>query len=207
MKSKICGISDSETLKYLTRHPNQPQYIGFIVNFPKSKRFIEHNKLHELLKIDKKSSKYVAVLVQPSENILEKIKDLPFDYYQIYDCTPGEIESIIQKYNKKIIVAITVKNKTDVVKYADYIECADIVLFDSKGYEKSISFDHQLIKDLKINKELMLAGNIQIEDNLEKFKEIADIVDISGGLETFGLKDISKIDIFLKKIKQINDQT
>ena len=69
-----------------------------------------------------------------------------------------------------------------------------------------MSFDHQLIKNLKINKELMLAGNIQIEDNLENYKKIADIVDISGGLETSGLKDISKIDIFLEKIKQINDK-
>ena len=167
----------------------------------------QHNKLKELLKVDKKNSKYVAVLVQPNENILEEIKDLPFDYYQIYDCTPVEIKSIIKKYNKKIIVAITVKNQNDVTKYMEYNELADIVLFDSKGYEKSISFDHQLIKDLKMNKELMLAGNIQVDDNLENFKEIADIIDISGGLETFGLKDISKINNFLDKIKQINNET
>ncbi len=207
MKSKICGISDSDTLKYLTEHPHPPQYIGFIVNFPKSKRFVEYNYLKELLRIDKRNSKYVAVLVQPDENILEKIKDLPFDYYQIYDCTPVEVKSIIEKYNKKIIVAITIKDQNDVVKYMEFNEFADIVLFDSKGYEKSISFDHQLIKNLKINKELMLAGNIQIEDNLENFKEIADTVDISGGLETSGLKDISKINIFLNKIKQINNET
>ena len=207
MKSKICGISDSDTLKYLTEHPHPPQYIGFIVNFPKSKRFVEYNYLKELLRIDKRNSKYVAVLVQPDENILEKIKDLPFDYYQIYDCTPVEVKSIIEKYNKKIIVAITIKDQNDVVKYMEFNEFADIVLFDSKGYEKSISFDHQLIKNLKINKELMLAGNIQIEDNLENFKEIADTIDISGGLETSGLKDISKINIFLKKIKQINNET
>jgi phosphoribosylanthranilate isomerase len=207
MKSKICGISDSETLKYLTEHPHPPQYIGFIVNFPKSKRFVENSKLKKLLRIDKRNSKYVAVLVQPDENILEKIKDLPFDYYQIYDCTPVEVKSIIEKYNKKIIVAITVKDQNDVVKYMEFNEFADIVLFDSKGYEKSISFDHQLIKNLKMNKELMLAGNIQIENNIENFKEIADIVDISGGLETSGLKDISKINIFLKKIKQINNET
>ena len=206
MKSKICGISDSETLRYLTNHPNPPQYIGFIVNYPKSRRFVKHNKLRELLKIDKNNSKYVAVLVRPDENILEEIKDLPFDYYQVYDCTPAEIKSIIEKYNKKIIVAITVKDQNDVVKYMDYTELVDIVLFDSKGYEKSISFDQQLIKNLKINKKLMLAGNIQIEDNLEKYKEIADIVDISGGVEKTGLKDISKINIFLKKIKQINDE-
>ena len=206
MKSKICGISDSETLEYLTEHSNPPQYIGFIVNYLKSKRFVNHNQLKELLRIEKKTSKYVAVLVRPDENILEEIKNLPFDYYQIYDCSPAEIKTIIKKYNKKIIVAITVKDQNDIVKYMDFNELADIVLFDSKGYEKSMSFDHQLIKNLKINKELMLAGNIQIEDNLENYKEIADIVDISGGLETSGLKDISKINIFLNKIKQINDE-
>ena len=207
MKSKICGISDSKTLKYLTDHSNPPQYIGFIVNYPKSKRFVGHNKLKELLKVDKKNSQYVAVLVQPDENILEEIKGLPFDYYQIYDCSSSEISSIKEKYKKKIIVAITVKDQNDVVRYVEYNELADIVLFDSKGYEKSISFDHQLIKNLKINKQLMLAGNIQIKDNLENYKKIADIIDISGGLETSGLKDISKINIFLKKIKQINDET
>lgn len=207
MKSKICGISDSKTLEHLTKHSNPPQYIGFIVNYPKSKRFVQHDRLKELLKVDKKDLKYVAVLVQPDENILEEIKDLPFDYYQIYDCTPIEIKSIKEKYNKKIIIAITIKDQNDVVKYLEYNGLADIMLFDSKGYEKSLSFDHQLIKNLKINKELMLAGNIQIEDNLENYKEIADIIDISGGLETSGLKDISKINIFLNKVKQINDET
>ena len=206
MKSKICGISDSKTLEYLIQHSSPPQYIGFIINYPKSKRFVQHDELKELLKIDKNKSKYVAVLVQPDENILEEIKDLPFDYYQVYDCTPTEIKSIKQNYNKKIIVAITVKDQSDVVKYLEYNELADIILFDSKGYEKSMSFDRQLIKNLKINKELMLAGNIQIEDNLQNYKEIADIIDISGGLETSGLKDISKINIFLNKIKQINNE-
>jgi len=207
MKSKICGISDSKTLKYLTEHPSPPQYIGFIVNYPKSNRFVEHKQLKELLKIDKKKSKYVAVLVQPDENVLEEIKNLPFDYYQVYDCSPAEIKSIIKRYNRKIIVAITIKNQNDIIKYMEYNELANIMLFDSKGYEKSLSFDHQLIKNLKIDMELMLAGNIQIEDNLKSYDKIADTIDISGGLETSGLKDISKINIFLKKIKQINDET
>ena len=207
MKLKICGISDSKTLEYLTSHPHPPEYIGFIVNYPKSKRFIKFDKLKDLLKINKCDSKYVAVLVKPNKNILEKIKDLPFDYYQIYDCSSHELKSIKEKYEKKIIVAITIKDQNDVIKYMEYNELADIVLFDSKGYEKSLSFDHQLIKNIKVNKKLMLAGNIQIEDNLENFKEIADTIDISGGLETSGLKDISKINIFLNKIKQINDET
>ena len=206
MKSKICGISDPKTLKYLTSHPNSPQYIGFIVNYSKSRRFIEYDNLIELLKINKKKSKYVAVLVKPDDDILEKIKDLPFDYYQIYDCSPIEIKSIKDKYKKKIIIAITVSNQDDVLKYSKYKDIANIILFDSKGYEKSLSFDYHLIKGLKIDKELMLAGNIKIEDKLENYKEIADIIDISGGLETSGLKDILKINIFLEKVKQINNE-
>tara|TARA_B100000768_G_C11218207_1_gene349246 strand:- start:67 stop:672 length:606 start_codon:yes stop_codon:yes gene_type:complete len=201
MKSKICGISDSKTLEYLTNHPNSPNYIGFIVNYPKSKRFVQYNKLKELLKVKKKHTKYVAVLVEPDKNILEKIKDLPFDYYQIYDLSPEEIRVIKNRFKKKIIVAITVKDKNDILNYQYYKDVADIFLFDSKGYEKSLSFDHQLINSLKLDQELMIAGNIQIEDDLKSYKKIADIVDISGGLETSGIKDISKINFFLNKIK------
>ena len=70
-----------------------------------------------------------------------------------------------------------------------------------------MSFDHSLIKKIKINKPLMIAGNIQVNDNLENYKKIADIIDISGGLETSGVKDKSKINIFLNKIKKVQNET
>ena len=70
MKSKICGISDSTTLNFLTDHPSSPQFIGFIVNYPKSKRYVETDKLKNLLKINKKKSLYVAVLVKPDQKML-----------------------------------------------------------------------------------------------------------------------------------------
>ena len=207
LKTKICGVSDSKTLAYVTNHNYPPKFVGFIVNYPKSKRHINLEKLNELLKIDKKKCLYVAVLVNPDQNILEQIKNLPFDYYQLYDCSPEKIKSIKEKYQKKIITAITVKDKNDIKKFELYSDIADIFLFDSKGYEKSISFDHDLIRDLNLQKEIMLAGNIQIDDDLENLSKIADIIDISGGLETYGLKDVSKIDIFLKKIKNIKYET
>tara|TARA_B110000116_G_scaffold239315_1_gene226647 strand:+ start:26 stop:649 length:624 start_codon:yes stop_codon:yes gene_type:complete len=207
MKAKICGISDSNTLKYITNHPYPPDYIGFIVNYKKSKRFVEFNDLKKLLEIKRKKSKYVAVLVRPTDKELKKISTLPFDYYQIYDLKNDEIKLIKEKYKINIIVAITVKNKKDVLMHNNYKDVADIFLFDSKGYEKSMSFDHKLIKNLRSNTEIMLAGNIQIDDDLENYNKITDIVDISGGLETSGLKDISKINIFLNKIKQIKNET
>ena len=205
--SKICGISDLDTLNFTINHPYPPRFIGFICNYKKSSRYVEFEKLKKLLALDKKKSNYVAVLVKPDEDILEKIKPLPFDYYQIYDCTPEKIKEIKQKYNKKIITALTIKDKTDVEKYQLFTEVTDIYLFDSKGYEKSMTFDHSLIKKIKINKPLMIAGNIQVNDNLDNYKKIADIIDISGGLETSGVKDKSKIDIFLNKIEQVQNET
>ena len=200
---KICGVSDPDTLNFIINHPFPPKFIGFICNYPKSPRYVELNILKKLLKVKKSKSKFVAVLVKPKKEILEEIKNLPFDYYQIYNCSPEEIKNIKEKYKKKIITAFTIAEKKDVEKYKLFSSITDIYLFDSKGYEKSASFDHDLIKDIKLNKELMIAGNIQFDDNLEKYKKIADFIDLSGGLETSGLKDRSKIEIFLNNINKI----
>ena len=206
LKSKICGISDSATLKYLVNHNYPPKFIGFITNYPKSKRFVALEKLKELLKINKKNCYYVSILVNPDNKILEEIKDLPFDYYQLYNCSPDKTKNIKERYNRKIISAFTIENKNHIEKYKLYKNISDIYLLDGKGYEKSVPFNHSLMTDIKFDKEVMIAGNIQINDNLEKLKEIADIIDISGGLETAGVKDISKIEIFLKKIKNLNNE-
>ena len=203
---KICGISDAITLDYIINHSDPPKFIGFICNYKKSPRYVEIEKLKKLININKKNIKFVAVLVKPDSEILEKIKNLNFDYFQIYDCSPNEIQIIKKKYNKKIITAFTIQNTEDVEKYKLYKDVADIYLFDSKGYEKSMSFEHSLIENIRFNKEVMLAGNIQFNDDLENYKKIADIIDISGGLETSGLKDISKIEIFLNKVKNLKNE-
>ncbi len=205
LKSKLCGFSDLKTLDYAINHPYAPSLIGFIVNFPKSRRYVENDKLKNLLEIDKKKTQFVGVLVKPTFEDLEKIKNLPFDYYQIYDCNFNEIEAIKTNYNKKIISAITIEKKEDVNKYKDFISVSDIILFDSKGYEKSRSWNHNWLKDVtNINK--MVAGNIQFDDEIEKFKNICNYIDISGGIESSGLKDISKINIFLNKLEKINNE-
>ena len=203
---KICGIKDSDTLNFAINHPYPPAFIGFICNYPKSLRYVGFEDLKKLLNINKNKSEFVAVLVKPNKEILEKIKILPFDYYQLYDCTPEEIKFIKQKYKKKIITAITIKDKSDVIKYKSFASVTDIYLFDSKGYEKSQGFDHNLISNLKLNKELMLAGDIKFDNNLKNYEKIADYIDLSGGLETSGLKDISKIETFLNNLNKIKNE-
>ena len=194
---KICGVSDPETLNYILNHNPKPTMIGFITNYKKSKRFIEFEKLKDLINIDKKQVNFVSVLVNPDDLILEKIKDLNFDYYQLYDVNPQRTKEIKLKFNIKIITALTISSKNDVMKYKNYSEISDIILFDSKGYDKSESFDHSLLDGVPSELHKMIAGNIQVNDifNL-KFKDF--IVDLSGALEDRnGKKDINKIDKLL----------
>tara|TARA_B100000902_G_scaffold100412_1_gene102742 strand:- start:668 stop:1312 length:645 start_codon:yes stop_codon:yes gene_type:complete len=204
MEAKICGVKNSKTLNYIINHNFAPKYIGFICNYPKSKRNIKYKNLKNLIKINKKKTKFVAVLVKPQKRILEMIKDLKFDFYQLYNVTPDKTKMIKKKYKKKIITALTISSQKDVYKYNKYKKISDIILFDGKGYENSIGFDHSLIINIPKNVKKMLAGNIKYNDNLEKFIKITDIIDLSGSLETNGNKDFKKINIFLKNLNKIN---
>ncbi len=206
MDAKICGIKDSKTLNYIINHNHPPKFIGFITNYPKSKRYIEYESLKKLIDLNKKKINFVSVLVNPNDEALEKIKDLNFDYYQLYDVDPEKTALIKEKYKIKIITALTIENKRDVEKYKKFESISEIILFDSKGYEKSVGFDHQLLNNVPTKVSKMLAGNIQYNDRLDKYSKIADIIDISGSLETSGEKDISKIKIFLENISKIKNE-
>ncbi len=201
---KICGISDSKTLNYILNHPYPPKFIGFISNYEKSKRFVDFEKLKKLIDVNKGEVKFVSVLVNPSEETLEKIKILKFDYYQLYDVDPNRTMEIKKKYGTKIISALTISNKEDVIKYKKYSKISEIILFDSKGYHKSESFDHSLLDDVPNDLSKMIAGNIQIND-IPNFKNKEFIVDLSGALEDqYGKKDIDKIDNLLNTVHNIN---
>ena len=206
MDAKICGIKDSKTLNYIVNHNHPPKFIGFITNYPKSKRYIPYKRLKKLISIDKKTTNFVSVLVNPNNQTLEKIKDLNFDYYQLYNVSPEKTKIIKEKYKVKIITALTIENKNDIEDYKKFELISEIILFDSKGYEKSVGFDHKLLNNVSTKVNKMLAGNIQYNDKLDKYSKITDIIDISGSLETSGEKDISKIKIFLENISKIENE-
>ena len=195
---KICGISDPETLNYILNHPYPPKFIGFITNYKKSKRYVKYENLKNLINVNKKQINFVSVLVSPTNELLEKIKNLNFDYYQLYDVGPSRTSDIKKKYKIKIISALTISNKEDVDKYKDYLEISDMILFDSKGYHRSESFDHSLLDKVPNEVNKMIAGNIQIDD-IPNFKNKGFIIDLSGSIENSeGKKDINKIDRLLK---------
>tara|TARA_Y100000816_G_scaffold2885_1_gene1736 strand:+ start:2534 stop:3151 length:618 start_codon:yes stop_codon:yes gene_type:complete len=194
---KICGISDLETLDFIVNHKFPPKFVGFITNYKKSRRYVKYEKLEKLLSVEKNQTNFVSVLVAPDNLILEKIKKLNFDFYQLYDVSPERTKIIKEKYNVKIITALTIKNQKDVDFYKNYIDVSDLILFDGKGYEKSIGFEHKLLNSVPNSVNKMIAGNLKIED-ISKFKNKDYFIDLSGSLENEeGKKDIIKINKLL----------
>jgi len=204
MQAKICGLTTAEQVEACVEHG--ANFCGFILNYKKSHRFIDFQIAQQLTKINKKGSAYVGVLVDPTIEELRTFSNLNLDYFQIYgDFRVEQIVEIKSKYNKKIIMALKIKEEKDIFKYKTYEKVADIILFDSSGLHESLSWNYNWIKTVPSSVTKMLAGNISI-DILENLKEITDIVDASGALETDQVKDIVKIKKYLDKIKQINDK-
>ena len=194
---KICGVSDLETLSYILNHQFPPKFVGFITNYKKSKRYVEYEKLKNLVSIKKGNTNFVSVLVNPDDQILEQVKELNFDFYQLYDVNPEKTRIIKEKYEIKVITALTIQSQKDVDKYKDYDEISDLILFDGKGYEKSIGFNHELLNFIPNSLNKMIAGNIKIED-IPNFKNRDCFIDISGSLENEeGKKDLKKINKLL----------
>jgi len=199
---KICGVSDMETLEYILNHSNPPKFIGFITNYKKSKRYVKFDTLKKLTNTKRNNVSYVSVLVNPNDEILDKLKNLKIDYYQLYDVGPERTKFIKEKYNKKIISSILVEKKQDVENYKFYRDISDIILFDGKGYEKSIGFDHSFLENIPNDITKMVAGNLNV-DIISNLKLEDYFVDLSGSLENqTGKKDLEKINNLLNKIKQ-----
>jgi len=202
MQTKVCGLKTTEQVE--TCISNGANFCGFIVNYKKSHRFIDYATVRKLTQIDKQNTSYVSVLVNPSEEELEMFSKLNFDYFQIYgNYSEREIIEIKNKYKKKIIISLQIEQEQDILKYKTYEKVADIILFDSSGLHKSLSWNYNWINQVPSHIKRMVAGNINI-DMLESLEKITDIVDVSGALETDKVKDLDKIKNFLNKIKQIN---
>ena len=146
------------------------------------------------------------MLVEPSEKELEIFSKLNFDYFQIYgNYTSEKLISIRKKYKKKIIGVIQIKKKEDIENYRLIEKGSDVILWDSSGYEKSISWNYNWIKQVPKNIEKMIAGNLTI-DKLQNLKHLTNTVDVSGALETNKVKDIDKIEKIITEMRRINNE-
>ena len=201
MKLKVCGLSRKKEIITCINH--EVEFCGLILNYPKSHRHINFSRAKDLISIKRKKTKFVGVLVNPSNKDLKKFSNLKLDYFQLYGkYDNSKLRFIKNKFKKKIISVIVVKKKEDVQNYKKIKDSSDIILWDSSGYEKSLTWNYDWIKRIRTKAKKMVAGNITI-NKLKFLKNYADIVDVSGALETKKKKDIKKIKEFVKKIRKL----
>ena len=194
---KICGIGTENIIKKIVEKGGC-KYLGFVF-YAKSPRNLSIEKSKKLTSIVPGHMKKVAVLVNPDNNFVDKIKN-QFDYLQLYDTEPAKVKELKLNFKKKIIQSIKIKKKEDINIYKQYLGIADEFLFDSSAMEKSSMFDWNFLKNIKI-RNWFLAGGINI-DNINEALKIAQKIDISSSLEDNpGEKSEKKVIDFLEKVK------
>ena len=110
MELKVCGLS--KPIEIETCINNGVEYCGFILNYPKSHRYISFDQAKELTGINKKNSQYVGILVNPSDAELDKYSKLNLDFFQIYGNYNSEsLNKIKKKLIKKLYLLYKLKKK------------------------------------------------------------------------------------------------
>lgn len=201
-KVKICGISRDVDTEYL--NTSLPDYTGFIINYPKSRRNITPQRAKELSKQLDPRIITVGVFV---DNDLYEIAELAncgvIDVIQLHGNESEEyISHLRSETGAEIWKSFIVKTEADII--AAQKSSADKVLLDG-GLGCGVSFDHSLISN--IGREYILAGGLNIS-NIETSLKTIDpwAVDISSGVETDGVKDgkkISEIVSFVRNFSKI----
>ncbi|MDO4556250.1 MAG: phosphoribosylanthranilate isomerase [Lachnospiraceae bacterium] len=200
IKTKICGITKLVEAEYLNEF--LPEYVGFVLFFPKSKRNISLKQAQEIIRELDSSIKKVAVTVSLNLSQLKQIEEAGFDYLQVHGTLFHEV------YEQAQIPLIRAVQADEIWNGAEYREKDKIkgFVFDAKEPGSGKVFDWEQLNQLeKPAGELFLAGGLT-PDNVAKAIEIVhpDVVDVSSGVEGTDGKDREKIKQFIRQVKMKN---
>lgn len=190
-KIKLCGMFRDCDIDYVNEA--KPDYIGFIVMFPKSHRNIGLETALRLKSRLTPEIKSVAVSVNaPVEQFAEFAKQGVADLLQCHGSEDAEyIARLRELTDVPIIKAVKVTTAAD-IENAQQLG-ADYLLLDS-GTGSGVTFDHSLIERDKIRVPFFLAGGLTPENLGQAIRDIRPYaVDLSSGIETDKLKDREKI--------------
>lgn len=197
---KICGLKRIEDIKYVNKF--KPEYIGFV--FAKSRRQISYDMAASLKKSLSNDIKTVGVFVNHEiDDIISLMNEDIIDIAQLHgDEEEDSIITIKNKTNKKVIKAISVRSLEDILKWKD--SKVDFLLLDNGSGGTGESFDWEVLDKLstiEFNKPYFIAGGLNKENVKDVLKYKPYAVDISGGVETDGLKDEVKINEFINTVR------
>lgn len=201
VKIKLCGMFREQDIEYV--NAAKPDYIGFIVMFPKSHRNID---LETALRLKKRLSpeiKSVAVSVNaPVERFAEFTNSGAADVLQLHGSEDAEYIAALRRLTDvPLIKAVKVASPADIEK-ANLLD-VDFLLLDS-GTGSGKAFDHSLIDRERITKPFFLAGGLTPENVRAAALETKPYgVDMSSGIETNKVKDREKILAAVNEIRSI----
>lgn len=201
VKIKLCGMFREQDIEYVNEA--KPDYIGFIVMFPKSHRNID---LETALRLKKRLSpeiKSVAVSADaPVERFAELAGSGAADALQLHGNEDAEYIAALRRLtNVPLIKAVKVASPADIEK-ANSLD-VDFLLLDS-GTGSGKPFDHSLIDRERITKPFFLAGGLTPENVRAAALETKPYgVDMSSGIETNKVKDRGKILAAVNEIRSI----
>lgn len=178
-KVKICGLKNPTDIKCI--NTLSPDFAGFVMFFEKSHRNISVQTAQELLALLDKNIKSVAVTVSPTEEQLEQIYNLGFDYVQIH----GNITDEVLKNSKTPIIRAINVSGTDSLTDLDNYKNVKGILFDSAVPGSGKSFDWSILEKLpKTQKMLFLAGGLTADNVAKAVAQVRPFaVDVSSGVE------------------------
>lgn len=189
-KIKICGLSRPCDIEYVNEA--KPDFCGFIINVPKSKRNVSPDTVRQLVKNLSPEVKPVGVFVNaPIEEITALVQDGTLSYVQLHG---QEDEAYIAALREKIQVPILQAFKITCPEDAARAEAssADYILLDNGSGGTGKTFDWSHLSG--VTRPYILAGGLGPDNLTQAVSQLSPWgVDLSSGVETDGYKDREKV--------------
>ena len=189
MKIKICGLSRACDITYVNEA--QPDFAGFVVNYPKSRRSVTPLQLSRLRENLVETVLPVGVFVnEKPELVAQLLNEGIISMAQLHG---SEDEAYIRRLrtltDRKLIQAFTIRSEADAKQAMR--SAADYILLDN-GKGTGECFDWRLVQET--SRPWILAGGLT-PDNMRHAAETLHpwALDLSSGVETDGYKDRDKI--------------
>ncbi|MBO7607210.1 MAG: phosphoribosylanthranilate isomerase [Paludibacteraceae bacterium] len=203
LKIKVCGMAEAENLVQLARL--KPDYVGFIF-YPKSPRYMAERLSAEALDVLPETTKRVGVFVsEKTETVLSLAKRYALDYVQLHGDETVEYCQTIRRHGLKVIKVFRIATRDDLKSIAEYAQCADLFLFDTKtpAYGGCGSeFDWTILEEADIPLPWLISGGISPDNILRACQTGAFAVDLNSKFETApGIKDIQLLEECFKSIR------
>lgn len=207
VRIKICGLSRPEDIEYVNEA--RPDYCGFIIQVPASRRNVTAEQLRRLRERLSDRILSVGVFVNADPALPEALlKDGVIDIAQLHGQENERyVKQLREKTGKTVIKAFPVAAQGDLERA--FSSCADMVLLDHGKGGTGETFDWAVLEKYRAGgkepeKPFFLAGGLGPDNISEAVRRCRPFgVDLSSAVETDGKKDGEKIMAAVAAVRSI----